>query len=67
MQGWGCLPYILTLGQTLKSCCPPCAAANFLPGCCSPVLAALSITYTGFPSSATTCTPRALFSIMPLG
>lgn len=57
MQGWGFLPYILTLGQTLKSCCPPCAAPNPFPGSCSPVLAALSITYTGFPPSATTCTP----------
>lgn len=36
MQGWGCLPHILALGQTLKFCCPPCGASNPLPGCCSP-------------------------------
>lgn len=35
---------------------PSLCAPNFLPGCCSPAFTALSVTYTGFPPSATTCT-----------
>lgn len=62
--GLGCLPCILTLGQTLRSCCPPCAAPNPLPV----LLTCTGCTkhhQRGFPPSAAAHSPQPFFPSSP--